>query len=76
MLNQRNQFYKIAGRITGIREHGKSIFITVHDPQNKMQSYIKQNENNRDIFELIQNILTSEILLNFRGLLQKTNENT
>lgn len=71
--------YKIAGRITGIREHGKSIFITVHDSQkNKMQSYIKQNENNRDIFELIQKYFDIGDIIELSGTLffTKTNEKT
>lgn len=71
--------YTITGRITGIREHGKSIFITVHDSQaNKMQTYIKQNEENKDIFELIQKYFDIGDIIEISGTLffTKTNEKT
>jgi lysyl-tRNA synthetase class 2 len=71
--------YTITGRITGIREHGKSIFITVHDSQkNKMQAYIKQNEENKHIFELIQKYFDIGDIIELSGNLffTKTNEKT
>lgn len=36
--------YQLSGRIRGIREHGKSIFITISDDSDHIQLYAKNEE--------------------------------
>lgn len=71
--------HTIQGRIAGLREHGKSIFITIEDTsKNKIQGYIKQQEGNQTFFELIQKYFDIGDIVEITGSLffTKTNEKT
>lgn len=64
--------YKAAGRIIGKREHGKSLFITIKDDTGILQGYIKNNEINIELFNLISHFFDSGDYILLEGPLFKT----
>lgn len=71
--------YISAGRVIGIREHGKSIFITLEDNTNHvLQGYIKKDVANESTFELIKKYVDNGDFVEIYGslFLTKTNEKT
>jgi lysyl-tRNA synthetase class 2 len=49
-----NEKFSIAGRIVGIREHGKTIFFTIKDSSAKIQCYLPFNDSTKDIFNFFK----------------------
>lgn len=45
--------YTVLGRVTNIREHGKSIFMHIQDATGNIQLYIKKEDGNSDLFNFI-----------------------
>ncbi len=61
-----------AGRITALREHGKSAFLDLKDATGKIQVYVKANTIGPDIFSNIFKRLDIGDILGARGELFKT----
>lgn len=55
-LYQEKQFVKIAGRLTSLRQHGKTIFADCKDSSGKIQLYLRKNDLSESEFELVQNL--------------------
>jgi lysyl-tRNA synthetase class 2 len=67
-----NESYSLAGRLKAKREHGKSIFITIEDQTGIFQAYIKLDELNENLFELITKTLDVGDYIFVKGSLFKT----
>lgn len=61
-----------AGRITALREHGKSAFLDLRDSSGRMQVYIKSNVIGDDLFNNIFKRLDIGDILGVKGELFKT----
>ena len=61
-----------AGRITALREHGKSAFLDLKDATGKIQVYVKANSVGPDVFNNIFKRLDIGDILGARGELFKT----
>ncbi|MFH1854433.1 MAG: lysine--tRNA ligase [Candidatus Omnitrophota bacterium] len=61
-----------AGRITALREHGKSSFFDLRDASGKIQVYIKSNSVGEDIYNNIFRKLDIGDILGVKGKLFKT----
>ena len=70
--------YSISGRIISIREHGKSIFISIKDETDIIQGYIKKENVLESTFTFIQKYLDNGDIVNIQGqlFLTKTQELT
>ena len=61
-----------AGRITALREHGKSSFFDLRDSSSKIQAYIKADVVGKDIYDNIFRRLDIGDILGVKGKLFKT----
>ncbi len=73
-----NEQFTIAGRIVGIREHGKTIFFTIKDSSGKMQCYLPFNDLKKEIFNFFKEYfdLGDYILVSGSLFVTKTGEIT
>jgi lysyl-tRNA synthetase class 2 len=78
ILLEQNNINTISGRIVSLREHGKSIFISIKDDSGIIQSYIKNETNLEEKFIFVQNYLDvgDIITLNGKLFITKTGELT
>jgi lysyl-tRNA synthetase class 2 len=51
------QVYTLAGRLMGVREHGKTIFATMQDQTGKLQLYFKLADLGQEVFDLLQKFI-------------------
>jgi lysyl-tRNA synthetase class 2 len=63
-----------AGRITALREHGKSSFLDLRDSSSKIQVYIKEDVVGKDIYDNIFKRLDIGDILGVKGRLFKTHK--
>lgn len=63
---------KTAGRITALREHGKSSFLDLRDATGRIQVYVKSNSVGEDIYNNIFKRLDIGDILGAKGQLFKT----
>jgi lysyl-tRNA synthetase class 2 len=77
-LLEKNKKHSISGRIISIREHGKSIFISIKDTVDIMQGYIKKEDSTESMFLFIQKYLDTGDIIHLEGhlFLTKTEELT
>lgn len=77
-LLEKNELHAVSGRIISIREHGKSIFISIKDSSDIIQSYIKKETDLEEQFIFIQNYLDVGDIISINGkiFLTKTGELT
>jgi lysyl-tRNA synthetase class 2 len=66
-ISLNSEIYTIVGRIISIREHGKSIFITIKDEDALMQGYIKKDDDLNNIFSFIKDYLDLGDIISFNG---------
>ncbi len=73
-----DKIYNASGRIVGIREHGKSIFVTIKDETDIIQGYIKKENEFENTFNFIKKFLDLGDIIELEGVLffTKTNELT
>lgn len=54
--------FKTAGRIMGLREQGKAVFVHIEDQTGKIQAYIRKDEVGEEVFNLIGLIAVGDIV--------------
>ncbi|MDD4362634.1 MAG: lysine--tRNA ligase, partial [Atribacterota bacterium] len=57
-----NDNVTVAGRIKGLRKHGKAIFADLEDQTGRLQVYIKSNYIGEDSFAIFKNIVVGDII--------------
>lgn len=62
----------VAGRIYGIRTHGKLTFLDVHDPTGKIQLYVSEDRVGSQTYELASRLLDRGDIVGARGTVMKT----
>jgi len=71
-LAEQNITVKIAGRVMAKRLQGKAAFAHIQDMSGKLQIYIKEDEVNKDIFELFELLDLGDIIA-VEGVVFRTN---
>lgn len=68
--------YKMSGRIKSIREHGKSIFLTIIDAFDSIQLYVKNDTEENNPYKYIKKYIDTGDIIEAEGslFLTKTNE--
>lgn len=59
--------YTVAGRVLTIREHGKSIFVTIQDESGKLQLYLKQDAVGVQAFDFFKHYIDAGDIIWCKG---------
>lgn len=64
--------YTVAGRVLTIREHGKSIFVTIQDEGGKLQLYLKQDAIGAQAFDFFKHYIDAGDIIWCKGTAFRT----
>lgn len=64
--------YMVAGRVLTIREHGKSIFVTIQDEDGRLQLYFKQDAIGAQAFEFFKRYIDAGDIIWCKGTAFRT----